>query len=403
MQKLYKVAIVGGGSAGLMTAIELLSDSGILKGEDVIILERNDRVGKKLIATGNGQGNLTNADLSAQFYHGDKGFVRAFLEQATSIDLIKYLTKLGVYLTTGKDGKIYPLSKQASAVLDLFRAYLSDKGVIEKTSWYTDKIKHDGDNFVIYNGEDKVLAKNVVLAFGGKSAKQFGTDGSSYKLAECFGHKTTALYPTLVQLKTDLKDIKGLKGLKENARVTALDGEIELKSSTGEILFTEYGVSGNAVFQVSTELTGVKNPKLRVEFLPDLSRNDIIDMLVTREKAGYIANENYLTGIVNKRIGQAIIKRAGKVTPSSITSALKDFTLEVTGNLGFNYSQATRGGIATDKINPYTMESKLKKNLYIVGEALDVDGDCGGYNLTFAFVSGIISARAIKSTFSKRF
>ncbi len=401
MQKLYKVAIVGGGSAGLMTAIELLSDSTILNGEDVIILERNDRVGKKLIATGNGQGNLTNANFGQEHYHGEKSFVRAFVEQANGVNLQKYLTKLGIFLTTGKDGKIYPLSKQASAVLDIFRAFLSQKNVQEKTSCKIDKIEHDGQKFIIHSGEEQIFAQNVVLAFGGKSAKQFGTDGTSYGLAENFGHKTTALYPTLVQLKTELKDIKGLKGLKENARLTALDGDVELKSATGEILFTEYGVSGNAVFQISTELTNAVKPRIRIEFLPEKSRNEIIEMLVLREKSGYINCENYLTGILNKRVGQAIIKRCGKLSPSLVANALKDFSICVTGNLGFNYSQVTRGGIETSKVNPYTFESKIRKNLYIVGEALDIDGDCGGYNLTFAFVSGIISARSIKANLSK--
>ncbi len=397
MQKLYKVAIVGGGSAGLMTAIELLSDSTVLNGEDVIILEGNDRVGKKLIATGNGQGNISNANFGVEFYHGEKGFVRAFTEQANGINICKYLTKLGVCLATGKDGKIYPLSKQASAVLDIFRAFLANKNVQEKTSFRINDIIHDGEKFVLDSQGEKVFAENVVLAFGGKSAKQFGTDGTSYGLAERFGHNLTALYPTLVQLKTDLKDIKGLKGLKENVKLTAFDGDKELKSATGEILFTEYGVSGNAVFQVSTELTGAKLPKIHLEFLPELDKKEIIDILIAREKLGYIASENYLTGILNKRVGQAIIKRAQKLAPSAVASALKDFEINVTGNLGFNYSQVTRGGIETCKVNPYTMESKLRKNLYIVGEALDIDGDCGGYNLTFAFVSGIISARAIKA------
>ncbi len=401
MQKIYKVAIVGGGSAGLMTAIELLSDSSVLNGNDVVVLERNDRVGKKLIATGNGQGNLTNSNLSPEFFHGEKSFIRAFLEQASAIDLKKYLTKLGLPLTEGKDGKVYPLSKQVSAVLDIFRAYLSNKGVNEKTSKKIDKISYDGQAFTLKAQNETILAESVVLAFGGKSAKQFGTDGTSYSLAEYFGHKTTKLYPSLVQLKTDLSYIRGLKGLKENVKLTAYDGEKELKSASGEILFTEYGVSGNAVFQISTALTDAERPNIRVEFLPELTRNQIMDILISREKIGYFSKEFYLAGIVNKRVGQAVMKTAKKLTPSGVADALKDFRLEVTGSLGFNFSQVTRGGIETSKVNPYTMESKLQSNLYLVGEALDVDGDCGGYNLTLAFVSGIISARAIKAKLSK--
>lgn len=401
MQKIYKVAIVGGGSAGLMTAIELLSGSNALNGKDVVILERTDRVGKKLVATGNGQGNLCNENFGAEFYRGEKGFVRAFVEQANGIDVQKYLYKLGIPLTTLKEGKVYPLSKQASAVLDIMRNYLSSKGVVEITNAKVEKISSENDIFILNTENDKFLAENVVMATGGKSAKQFGTDGTSYGLAESFGHKTTKLYPSLVQLKTDLSTIKGLKGLKETVKITAYENDMQLKSSVGEILFTEYGVSGNAVFQVSSAVAGVKNAWLNVEFLPELTTEEIIEILKTRAKIGGFEGENYLCGILNKRIGQAVMKTVKNPSVSSVAYALKNFRLNVTGDLGFNYSQVTKGGIETIKVNPYTFESKLIKNFHIVGEALDVDGDCGGYNLTFAFVSGIVSARAIKQKITK--
>lgn len=397
MQKIYKVAIIGGGSAGLLTAVELLSGANAISGEQVLLLERNDRVGKKLIATGNGQGNLCNANFSADYYYGEKGFLRAFVEQTNALDIEKYFAKLGIYLTTGKDGKKYPISKQASAVLDLLRANLSSKGLKEEVDFFVDSINEKNGVFEIYSRDKKFYAENVVLAVGGKSAKQFGTDGTSYVLAEKFGHKTTKLYPSLVQLKTQLENIKGLKGLKENVRVTAIDNGQEVKSAEGEILFTEYGVSGNSVFMISSAFTDYKNSFINVEFLPEYTTEEIIFMLKERAKTGYIDKENYLAGIVNKRIGQAVLKTAKGLNPSAVAHALKNFNLKVTGDLGFNYSQVTKGGVETSKVNPYTMESKLKKGLYIVGEALDVDGDCGGYNLTFAFVSGIISARAIKS------
>ena len=401
MQKIYKVAIVGGGSAGLITAIELLSGSNALNGEDVVILERNDRVGKKLVATGNGQGNLCNENFGAQFYHGEKSFVRAFIEQANRIDIQKYLFRLGIPLTTAKEGKIYPLSKQASAVLDIFRNCILGKGCSEITFCNVEKITRKNDLFVIGAGDKTFYAQNVIVAVGGKSAKQFGTDGSSYSLLENFGHKTTALYPSLVQLKTELQNVKGLKGLKETVRLTAYDKKVQLKEAVGEILFTEYGVSGNVVFQISSALTDAKDGWINVEFLPELSVEEIISILKIREKAGCVDRENYLCGILNKRIGQTVMKTVKNFSISAVANALKNFKLKVTGNLGFNYSQVTRGGIETSKINPYTYESKLQKGLYVVGEVLDVDGDCGGYNLTFAFVSGISSAMAIKQNFSK--
>ena len=401
MQKIYKVAIIGGGSAGLMSAIELLSGFDALNGEDVVILERNDRVGKKLVATGNGQGNLCNENFSADFYYGEKAFINAFVEQANGINVYKYFEKLGIPLTTAKEGKIYPLSKQASAVLDIMRSCILSKGCKEITKCYVDKITNRKDTFYIEAGSNVYQAENVIVAVGGSSAKQFGTDGSSYKLLENFGHKTTKLYPSLVQLKTDLQQIKGLKGLKETVKVTAFDKDIPLKSATGEILFTEYGVSGNAVFQISSALANVEKGYINVEFLPELSVEQIISILKIRAKTGYITQENYLCGILNKRIGQAVIKTIKNFSVSAVANALKNFKLKVTGNLGFNYSQVTKGGIETSKINPQTYESKLQKGLYAVGEVLNVDGDCGGYNLTFAFVSAICSAKAIKQNLSK--
>ncbi len=401
MQKTYKVVIVGGGAAGLTCAIELLSGNTTLNGNDILVIERNDRVGKKLVATGNGQGNLSNSNFSVDFYNGEKGFLRAFINQAEEIRITDYLENLGIPLTTAKDGKIYPLSKQANAVLDVMRAFLSSKKCEIITEVKIEKIKKQGDIFVLNSIDKQFFANSVVIATGGKSAKQFGTDGSSYVLAQNFGHKLTALYPSLVQLKTDLTLVRGLKGLKETVRLTAYDGNQQLKSAVGELLFTEYGVSGNAVFQISGSLTDAKHPKIKVEFLPDLTLEEVENMLEKRECTGYLNGELYLAGVINKRIGQAVVKTAENNGAKAVAKALKNFVLTVVGDLGFNYSQVTKGGIETTQVNPFTMESKLARNLYLVGEILDVDGDCGGYNLTFAFVSGISSARAIKSKLTK--
>ena len=396
MQKTYKVIIVGGGASGLMCAIELLSGTSVLNGRDVAIIERNDRVGKKLVATGNGQGNLSNTHFSVDFFHGEKGFLRAFIQETEKINILSYLENLGIPLTTTAEGKIYPLSKQANSVLDVMRAFLTSKGCQIITDTKIESIKKKDGVYSLVSGMNCFFAESVVLATGGKSAKQFGTDGTAYSLAQAFGHGLTPLYPSLVQLKTELDAIRGLKGLKETARLTAFDGDVELKSAVGEILFTEYGVSGNAVFQISSVLTNVKNPKIKVEFLPDYTIEQIEDILARREKLGYLNGELYLSGLINKRIGQAVIKTSKALSAKEVAKALKCFVINVVGDLGFNYSQVTKGGIETSKINPFTLESKLSRDLYVIGEMLDVDGDCGGYNLTFAFSTGIRSARAIK-------
>ena len=396
MQKTYKTAIIGGGSAGLMCAVELLSGADALSGEEVIIIERNDRVGKKLIATGNGQGNLMNGDFNESFYYGDKGFISAFVDCADKLDLYAYLNKLGIPLSSKKAGKVFPLSKQASAVLDIIRAFLSFKNCTVETGKRVTKVEKNDDVFTIFCGHEQILAQNVVMATGGSAGKQFGTDGTAYKLMTDFGHKLTALYPSLVQLKTDTTCIKGLKGLKETARVTAFDGARPLRSVSGDLLFTDFGVSGNTIFQLSACIAGKKDAYLIVEFLPELSYSETEKLLLKRVKMKHLKKEDLLCGILNKRIGQAVLKYAKSDSVEDIAYAIKNFKLKVTGSLDFSYAQVTRGGIKTADVDAETYRSKLCKGMYIVGEALDVDGECGGYNLTFAFVSGITSAKAIK-------
>ena len=396
MQKIYRVAIVGGGAAGLMSAVELLSGANAIKGEDVVIIERNDRIGKKLIATGNGQGNLTNAFVSKDNYYGNSVFLDKFIEHVNSVDLEKYLYNMGIPLYTAKDGKKYPLSRQANSFLDVLRIYLGSKGCAILTSTKAEKILKRGEIFTVCTNVNDILAKNLIVATGGKSAKQFGTDGTAYSLVEKFGHSVTELYPSLVQLKCELNLIRGLKGLKETAKVTALSCGKEIKSAVGDVLFTEYGISGNAVFQISGHLTNAINTAVRIEFLPDMDIEEIIKILLDREKCGLFDGENQLLGMLNKRVGQAVLKTAKSKSAKDVAKALKDFNLKITGNLGFNYAQVTKGGIKTEDINAETMESNLTKGMYIVGEMLDVDGDCGGYNLTFAFISGIVAAKNIK-------
>lgn len=402
MQKTYKTVIIGGGAAGLMAAVELVSGADALNGQEVLILERNDRVGKKLIATGNGQGNLMNERFGEEYYYGEKQFISTFVNCAKQINLEKYLFNLGIPLVTAKDGKMYPLSKQASSVLDTLRAYLDFKGVITQTSKRVSKIQKCDNGYEIFVDKEKCLAEKVVFATGGMAGKQFGTDGSAYKLVEELGHKKTATYPSLVQLKTQTDLIKGLKGLKETARVTAFVGGRPLKSATGDLLFTEFGVSGSTIFQVSACIAGAKDAYLIIEFLPDLTYSQTEKILLTRSKKAYVKSEDLLCGVLNKRIGQAVIRGARGKSIQDVAYTIKNFKLMVTGSLDFNYAQVTKGGIKTDKIEPKTLESRICPGLYLVGEVLDVDGDCGGYNLTFAFVSAILSARAIKDQQAKK-
>ncbi len=400
MNDTFKVAIIGGGSSGLLCATELIRGEFALGGKDVVILEKNDRVGKKLIATGNGQGNLSNQNFSNEFYHGDKDFINAFIATAREINVEDYFYRLGLPFVTVEDGRQYPLSKQASAVLDIIRLNLNYNGVTERVNFYAKKVEYKDQLFYIYSGDTVIKAENVVLAVGGKAGVQFGTDGRSYDLAQGFGHKITNLYPSLVQIKTELPLIRGLKGLKEQAKVTAIDGEHPISSCVGEVLFTDYGLSGNAIFKVSGALASAKNSTVKLEFLPNLTLEQTEKILKDRiDNNLYIDKKDVLCGILNKRIGQAVVKTVPNTTAKTLARAIKNFKLKVTGNMGFNNAQVTKGGIETKDIDARTMQSKFQKGLFVVGESLDVDGDCGGYNLTFAFISGITAARAIKKQY----
>ena len=399
MNNYFDTAIVGGGASGLLCAVELLSGENALDGKSVLVLERNDRVGKKLLATGNGQGNLSNSLISAENYSGDRDFIASFIRSLCSTDPLAVLRQIGVYTVTDEEGRIYPISKQANSVLDAIRQYLAYKGALVITGERITEIKKDKAFCLVSESGKRFFADKVVLACGGKAGKQFGTDGSAYTLAASFGHKLTALYPSLVQLKTEKEKIRGLKGVKEYARVSLYDGDKKIKSAVGDLLFTDYGVSGNAVFKISGRVQGLTAPVLKIDFIPDISAENAEAMINDKRDKKFIPYQELLNGITHKKTGQIILKGSEKST-REIVKELKSFPLTVTGTLGFDNAQVTKGGIITKDIND-NFESKLVKKLYITGEMLDIDGECGGYNLTFAFASGILAARDIKRSVLK--
>ena len=400
MNKLFKVAIIGGGASGLLAATELLNGNDAFSGEDVVILERNERVGKKLIVTGNGQGNISNAEISAKNYSGDYAFISSYIKQLKTVDIVKYLEELGIITEKDETGRIYPVSRQANSVLDILRAYLISKNCTFITDFKATAIRKN-DNFEIQSANgDRIRAKTVILAVGGKAGKQFGTDGTGYSLATAFSHKLTPLFPSLVQLKTEKEGIKGLKGIKHNATVSLYDGDEFIKQATGDLLFTDFGVSGNAVFKISDKTQTLKNPVLKIDFTPQIAVNTLKEIIENRQKQGFIGKQEILNGIVHKKLGERIVSSVGD-DANTLANEVKNYSIKIVGTLGFDYAQVTKGGIDTKDINPETYESKLQNGLYLTGEMLDVDGECGGYNLNFAFTSGIVAAKSVKNQYKK--
>ncbi|MDY6367156.1 MAG: aminoacetone oxidase family FAD-binding enzyme [Clostridia bacterium] len=398
VDKTFKVAIIGGGASGLFCAIELLRGKDAISPNQIVIIEKNDRVGKKLLATGNGRCNLTNANINETHYHGDKRFISSFIKNYQSVNLNDYFKSVGIYTVEENEGKIYPLSKQASSVLDQIRSFLPENTVLTKTSFAVEKISFQNGVFVIESKNEKIKAYKLVFACGGKSGEGFMTDGSAYSLLDRFGHNVNKLSPSIVQIKTEREKIKGLKNIRENVRVSLIKNGKKQSEYAGDVIFTDYGVSGNAIFAISSYLSG-GNEVLNFEFLPELTIQNVADIISKRKGMPFIKENGEFVGLVNKRVGYAVQKTAVSRDPEELAYALKHFTLKVEGTAGFALSQVTKGGFPSDKIDADTYESKNQKGLFVVGEALDVDGDCGGFNLTFAFVSGICAARKIKSDF----
>ena len=401
--KVYKACIIGDGFSGLVTAIALANR---FKGEDIILLERNDRVGKKILSTGNGQCNLTNLNLSADKFHGaENGFVDSVLADFSNDFLIKFFKNLGVYTVLDGD-KYYPMSKQASAVLDALRFKVNALNVNVKLNSLAIGTNRE-NNFVttLENGE-KIYSQNLVIATGGKSAKHTGSDGNGYNLAKSFGHSVTLLYPSLVQLKCNANSIKGLKGLKQFSSVTSVVDGKSVYFTTGDVLFTDYGVSGNAIFQVSSYLAGEKNKSIVIDLCPSITESELTKFLNEKIKnCAYLKLEDLFAGVINKKVAFAVLKNSlnadlssdiKNVDVVSAVKAVKNFTLNIIGDTGFDNSQVTRGGVSVESVDNKTMQSKLVKGLYFTGEILNVDGDCGGYNLQWAFSSALAVANSIK-------
>lgn len=403
-----KIAIIGGGASGLMLANALAeTEYAHSTTAKTVVFERGERVGKKLSATGNGQGNITNLRVIEEgegYFSSEKNakaLIYALLTKYDRADMENFWLRRGVALTYDERGRGYPSGRQASALTDALRFYATEKGVELRTGSRVCALKKEGDGFLLRYEQDGAshtcYAQKVVLCTGGKAAKNFGTDGSAYALAQAFGHTVTELYPSLVQLKTDTAHIKSLKGIRVadcGLMARAPSGEYTLQ---GDIIFTDYGVSGDAVFRISAFITSeipTGKVSLSIDFLPNTEEERIFALLQRkRETYPALDTNELLFGIVNNQVGRMILRRAnGDIRMAA--KLLKEFPLQVTGNLGFDYAQVTKGGIPLSEVDG-CLQSRLVKGLYFAGETLDVDGQCGGFNLQWAYASAQTVAAAL--------
>jgi len=405
-----RVLVVGGGASGLLAAIVAARE-----GARVTILERTNRIGKKILATGNGRCNLTNIDCNIRNFHGTNP--KFALGALTAFDpnmAIQFFEELGISHKVESGGKVFPFSDQAGSVLDVMRMeidrlnkeecfieVLVDKEVEDLSKGkksFTLKCKDD----TTYYGD------KVIMATGGKATPNLGSNGSGLPILVKVGHKVVTPFPSLVQIILDTPIVKRVKGVKIQGRVRVMS-DVDTREELGEILFTEDGISGPPVLQISRIVSAeeVRNNTCKVELdlFPDYTLEEIeviIQMRMAYQPQRSL--EAFLIGIINKKLIPEILKeanlndikrRCSSLSPQQITAlvkVLKSWQFTATGTRSWTSAQVMAGGINTDEVCPKTLQSKKVQGLYIIGELLDIDGDCGGFNLQWAWSSAYVAA-----------
>lgn len=407
-----RIGIIGGGASGLFCGITAKKNNPKNK---VYIIEKAEKCGRKILATGNGRCNLTNENMGEEyFFSSDISYVREALSAFSNLDTQKSFNDLGLLFATGEKGKIYPRSLQASAVLDVLRMESKRLGVEEICGFKVVKIEKKGDIFRVFGEKETLEFEKLVIATGGMSGENLGSDGDGYNFLKAFGHKMNPVFQSLVQIKCDNTYTKALNGTK-----ITVSAKIEVDGKTidkgiDEMHFTEYGLSGPLGFNLSRSVSkhfAEKNESdiyCVIDFMQELSYDEVKAFVQNRIKTqGYKNLEDFFTGVFSKRCGQMIIKKSTdkkfNVSAKELSGAeikeiannIKAFKVKLISVMPFKNSQVTAGGIKIEDFEKATLESKKLRGLYACGEVLDVDGICGGYNLQWAWSSGYIVGKAL--------
>lgn len=402
------VVVTGGGASGMMAAI-----AAGRQGADVIILEKNPRLGKKIPVTGNGRCNLTNINISSACYHGgEPHFVEGVLSQFDVNKTIGFFEKLGVAHKVEDGGKVFPMSDQASSVLDVLRYEVERTGIRVVCEARVVGIRKRKGRFEVELADGSVLeGDRVVLAAGGKAMPATGSNGEGFQLAARLGHTIKTIFPALVPLKLEGDFFKSIAGVKIVGTAEILDRGEPVASDRGDILFTNYGISGPPILQISRKagelLQDGREAFLRVTTIDTMSRESLNGLLAKRFHNGAGKTVGFsLVGMINKRLIPVLLKEAGirnlHIPVESLTAAerekianiLLDWRFRITGTTSWPNAQVTAGGVDTREINGHTLESKIVSGLYFAGEIVDIDGACGGYNLQWAWSSGYVAGRS---------
>ncbi len=403
--KQFDVLIIGGGAAGMMAAITAARNE-----KKVCIIEKLDKLGKKLLATGNGKCNFTNDDMHTECFHAERDFIESVLEVFSVIDCLEFFHSIGIY-PKNKNGYYYPNSEQASSIVSALYQEIQKLGV--NVAYETNIKQILPQEHCIHLNTDKgsYVGKNVIIATGLLASPKLGSDGSLFDIIKTLGHRFAPILPTLCGFYCKGLNFKKISGVRAQGTVTARINGHEVASNTGEIQFTDYGLSGIPVFQISHHLSKAvyekKQVEIQINLLPDFDKDHLINELNYRKSIFTNQTmEHLLNGLLNQKLSQMILDKThlendiiinslSEHEIESIAYCIQNLTVKVTNYRDYEFAQVCTGGIPLSDINVNTFESKLVKHIYFAGEILDVDGICGGYNLHFAWASGYMAANAI--------
>lgn len=403
MDRKYDVAVIGGGAAGMIAAV-----SAAERHRKVVLIEKADRPGRKILASGNGRCNLMNS--GEPRYYGDPGFAAKVLSHCTKNALSAFFRRYGLFLSEEGEGRVYPMTYQSGTVLSVLRNALAINGVSVMMNCRAESVRREGPVFRVYSSSGETFeAAKIIVACGGAAQPKLGGCSDGYDFLRSFGHTVIAPAPSLVPLNTDSRSISGLSGIRIRCTVSVTRGNEQIHLEEGEVLFTDYGVSGICVMQCARFIQD-GDSCLRLDLLRYAfsDRSDAVRELLQRKQQFASCSPVWLlNGILPEKISFAVLKQAGVPLRGETAGEISDRTVEtiidtacayrigVRGSRGLDYAQVTAGGADCGEFDPATMESVLIPGLYAAGEVLNVDGDCGGFNLMFAFVSGRIAGCAV--------
>ncbi len=379
------IAIIGGGASGLIAAITAASN-----GNTVTIFEKNNKLGKKILATGNGRCNITNQDIQLKNFHSQNiNFVQNILDQFTLTDTLEFFKSIGLLTTCAeKANRLYPMSLQASSVVELLEAKARQSKVQIKLSSHVNKIEYDDIFTLTINNSLAMDFDKIIVATGALAQSKLGGCKDGLDFAKQFKHNIIPTTPTLVQLVSDFNYLQQLSGVKINATASLFINKEKITQSTGDILFTKYGLSGSTILEISREVAIALNKNSSIEL-----KIDLLPQFTKSELKIFLDDGIALKGILNQKLANFLIDTTKN--NNDLIDNIKSLRLNIVGTKGFEFSEVCAGGIDTLEIDSNSMQSIKQKNIYFCGEVLDVDGDCGGFNLQWAWSSGYLAGKSV--------